>query len=633
VNGPSSTRRLGDVDPGRPPVPSTGGRQLSDLDGGAPAGRSLRSTGDPDRRAGRPPAGLDTGPTGRRDPGPLDTGPAGRRDPGRRDSGRPESSRLDTGPTGRREPLIDPGAPGASGRRQAGARPLRGATAAGAAGLSGLPGRDDPLGAGTGVRRPTGENPAFADRLDGLVSRATPPHGHREGAPAPRPRDPLAAPRPEPRGAPPPADELPPTAPVPVARPPARPAPGPGPAPSVVPAPGRRPPYEPGYEEPYDDGYGVDGYDDSYGDEPYDEFDEDEPVDPERRSGCGRPVMILAGAGVLMVLVLLVAMFWVRGQIDPGGEPGDTVRVEIVAGQSTGEIGTVLEEAGVISSATLWPWYVRFKGGGDIQAGVYEIPTNLSMGEALDALADKPLPPGTKRVTIPEGQTIGEIRARVTEGEQAVAGFTPEGFDAALADPVVRSKHLPADQESLEGTFYPETYDLAEDATEVDLLTKMRDEFDATMDELGVDAGAEAVGLSPYEVLIVASIIEEEARVDEDRPRVARVIYNRLAEAPRLLFIDAINCYGAQMVPCIPNELDFEAESPYNSRKTPGLPPTPIAAPSRKSIEAALHPAEGPWTYYVLDPDLGEGRHLFTDSEQEFEAAKDRCRDAGLGCG
>ena len=601
VDGPAATRRLGDLDPGA----TTAGRQLPGVDRGAPSDRSLRGPGD--RRDNRPPSGPDTGRRG-----------------------------------GGGQPPLDPGAPGASGRRQAGARAV-----GGAAGVAGALGRDDPLGAGPGTRRPTGENPALADRLDGLVSRATPSHGsshvgpsaHAQGAPGPRPRDPLAAPRsetrgvprPEPRGGPPPADDLPPTAPVPVARPSGRTAPGPAPRPAPAPRPGRGPAYEPGYETTYDDGYGGDGYEDSYGDEPYDEFEEDEPVDPERRSGCGKPVMVLAGLGVTLVLVLLVGMFWVRGQIG-GGEPGDPVRVEIVAGQSTSEIGSVLEDAGVIESATLWPWYVRVKGGGDIQAGVYEIPTNLSMGAALDALAENPLPPGTKRVTIPEGQTIAQIRERVTVSDNKIAGFTPEGFDAALTDPAVRSKYLPEDQVSLEGTFYPETYDLEEDATEVDLLARMRDEFDAHMDELDVAAGAEALGRTPYEILTVASIIEEEARIDEDRPMIARVIYNRLAN-DEALYIDAINCYDKGQIPCQLTDADFESDSLYNSRKHRGLPPTPIAAPRRASIEAALHPADGPWTFYVLDPELGENRHLFTDDIDEFNAAKDRCADAGLGCG
>lgn len=340
--------------------------------------------------------------------------------------------------------------------------------------------------------------------------------------------------------------------------------------------------------------------------------------------------MAFAALGVVCILFLMGA-FWVKRQIDPGGPPGEKVRVEIVAGQSTGEIGSTLEKAGIIESSSVWTWYIRLKGGGDIQAGVYDINTNLSMDEALKALEAKPLPPGTKRVTVPEGQTVLQMQQRLTESDKKVEGFTPEGFTAALADPAVRSKYLQPDQ-SVEGTFFPNTYDLAKDATEKTALAKMRDEFDATMDDLGVNAGAAALNRTPYEIVIIASIIEEEARVAEDRAKVARVIYNRL-DQEIALYIDAINCYDLNPAPCVPSNVDFEVDSPYNSRKVKGLPPTPIAAPGRASLEAALHPAEGDWLYYVLDPQLPEGTHRFTASIDEFNAAKARCEDAGLGCG
>jgi UPF0755 protein len=262
---------------------------------------------------------------------------------------------------------------------------------------------------------------------------------------------------------------------------------------------------------------------------------------------------------------------------------------------------------------------------------VYEIPTNLSMGEALEALEAKPLPPGTKTAQIPEGLTVLQMKQRLTESDKKVPGFTPDGWDAAITDPAVRSKYLTPDQ-PLEGTFFPANYDLAEDATEKTLLTKMRAEFDATMDELGVTAGAAAIQRSPYEILIVASIIEEEARVPEDRAKIARVIYNRLDQGIPL-GVDAINCYVLNPAPCKPSEVDFEAASPYNSRKNKGLPPTPISSPGKTSIEAALQPAEGNWTYYVLDPNLPEGTHFFTNDADEFNAAKRRCENAGLGCG
>jgi UPF0755 protein len=150
------------------------------------------------------------------------------------------------------------------------------------------------------------------------------------------------------------------------------------------------------------------------------------------------------------------------------------------------------------------------------------------------------------------------------------------------------------------------------------------------MTELDVASAQERFNLTPYEILIVASLIEEETKIDEERPMVARVIYNRLRDGIPL-GIDATSRYEAELAGRDRGDIDFESDSPYNTRRVAGLPPTPIAAPGRASIAAALNPAEGPWIYYVLEDEAGN--HFFTDSDSEFLAAKDRCREAGLGCG
>jgi UPF0755 protein len=111
---------------------------------------------------------------------------------------------------------------------------------------------------------------------------------------------------------------------------------------------------------------------------------------------------------------------------------------------------------------------------------------------------------------------------------------------------------------------------------------------------------------------------------------VARVIYNRLKQGIPL-GIDATSRYEAELAGRSRNQINFNSTSPYNTRKQKGLPPTPIASPGRDAIAAALHPADGPWIYYVLQD--AQGHHLFTASASEFAAAKQRCHDRGLGCG
>jgi UPF0755 protein len=131
-------------------------------------------------------------------------------------------------------------------------------------------------------------------------------------------------------------------------------------------------------------------------------------------------------------------------------------------------------------------------------------------------------------------------------------------------------------------------------------------------------------------VLVVASLIEEETKVDAERSKVARVIYNRLEQGIPL-GIDATSRYEAVLAGRSRDDIDFDSDSPYNTRKVAGLPPTPIASPGRASIEAALNPADGPWIYYVLQD--AQGNHFFTESSREFINAKNRCAELDLGCG
>jgi UPF0755 protein len=141
------------------------------------------------------------------------------------------------------------------------------------------------------------------------------------------------------------------------------------------------------------------------------------------------------------------------------------------------------------------------------------------------------------------------------------------------------------------------------------------------------------VGRTPYEVLIIASLVQEEARTASDAPKIARVVYNRLEQGIPL-GIDATLCFLETERPCRLTESDLARDTPYNSRINAGLPPTPIAAPGRAALEAALDPEAGPWLYYVLDPDAAEpGGHFFTDDFGEFNRKKQECEAAGLGCG
>ncbi len=190
----------------------------------------------------------------------------------------------------------------------------------------------------------------------------------------------------------------------------------------------------------------------------------------------------------------------------------------------------MLADAGVISDATVWDWYTKLRDVGTIKAGSYEMRLDSSFDEAIDDLKAEPLPPEVEAfVTVPPGLTQAQIAARLADPEDGAPGFTAEAVQAALADPASRSAFLPADQPSLEGTLYPETYAFEEGDTPATFVQRMVQEFDEVATELDLNGRAAALGISPYEALVVASMVEREAGTVADGPRVARVIYNRMA--------------------------------------------------------------------------------------------------------
>jgi len=357
--------------------------------------------------------------------------------------------------------------------------------------------------------------------------------------------------------------------------------------------------------------------------EQYDDEQWEEYREPSRT---GRKILL-----VLLVLLALIAAgglyAWnqVQDRIDPPGEPGEALEIEIPNGSTTADIGAILVDNRVITSSRIWDYWTRLNSVGPFQAGFYEFRSNMSFDEAVEVLDGGPRPPELERVTIPEGLTVSEILPRLAD---SVDRWTIEGFQAAAAE--IRSQYQPPDQPSLEGLLFPDTYEIDGEVDERTFLQRLVAETDARLTSLGVEEAAARLGRTPYEILTIASLIEEESRVPDERAKVARVIYNRL-EQGIALGIDATSRYEAEINGRSREDLDFESDSPYNTRRVPGIPPTPIAAPGQASLEAAIDPAEGPWIYYVLQDE--QGNHFFTESFAEFNRAKQECARKGLGCG
>lgn len=360
--------------------------------------------------------------------------------------------------------------------------------------------------------------------------------------------------------------------------------------------------------------------------------EDDEYIDLPNESRVPRWLVAILVVVGLVAAVVGGSMWWYRNQVDPPGGPGEEVQVQIPEGATTSDVGSILDDEGVISGATLFNFYVGGKDLTAVQAGSYTFRANSSFDEAIEILNAGPGTPATRattKVSIPEGLTVDEIVARINE---QVPRLTVEELDAALDQGQVPTTLKPEGVTSYEGLLFPATYEVGEDETALEVLTAMAEEMETRVAGLDIETAASQVSqqwgieVTPYDLLITASLVQEEAGSPEEAPRVATVIYNRLAE-DMPLGIDATSRYLADIEG---GEPDYQSDSPYNTRTQPGLPPTPIAAPGEYALDAALHPADGPWLYYVLtDP----GVHSFTASYDEFLAFKQTCIAKDLGCG
>jgi peptidoglycan lytic transglycosylase G len=327
---------------------------------------------------------------------------------------------------------------------------------------------------------------------------------------------------------------------------------------------------------------------------------------------------------------------WGNDQLWPPGDPGTTeIAITLTEGDTASNISGRLTDAGVIVNENFYAWYVRLNGGVAFQAGEYVFYERQDVNEIMATLESGPSVVAravTFPVQIPEGLTVNEIIARVDAADLPYTGAT---FAAALRtnraqSRYVRSDQLPEGSEIYEGVLFPDTYAVQDGESAGLLVDRMIRRFDTIAASVELADAEARLGYSAYEVIIVASLIEREARIPEDRAKIARVIYNRLdAEPQGPLGIDATIVYALNGKTSLTAE-DLEIDSPYNSRRNAGLPPTPIAAPGLASLEAAMNPADGDWFYYVLTDE--NGSHSFAVTDEEFQGYKLICQEKGL-CG
>ncbi|MBT8215772.1 MAG: endolytic transglycosylase MltG [Acidimicrobiia bacterium] len=353
--------------------------------------------------------------------------------------------------------------------------------------------------------------------------------------------------------------------------------------------------------------------------------------------------------GPLVAIVVLVLGAWATVRV--GTWAGDSIRpevgttvaaglevtVEIPSGSTARNIGALLVDAGVIASSVEFVDEVSVRDlTSALKAGSYDLITGMSIDEVLEELVRGPQGGATFRLTVIEGLWIDELIASLARQTE----FTAEELTEPLLSGRVTSSLMPASfsGEQLghwEGLLFPDTYEFFADATPDvivgTLVGTMEDRVAAVdwsrLDELGfVDDPETATNEAIYDALIVASLVEAEAKLDDDRPLIASVIYNRL-EINQGLNIDAALVY-ARGERGVPTDADKQIDSLYNTYRYAGLVPTPIGAIRRASLQAAADPAATNFYYYVV-VDF-DGRHGFSETLDEHNAKVAKARADGV---
>ncbi len=328
-----------------------------------------------------------------------------------------------------------------------------------------------------------------------------------------------------------------------------------------------------------------------------------------------------------LVLVLLIAVI-IAGAgykyIHGIGEPLDSssqekISVDIPSGSGTAAIGRILEEDGVIKSARQFKIKSRMdKNDGKYRTGVYELSPSMDMDEIMQILMDGSQ--NTLRFMVPEGYTLKQIADKFAEtGNGTAEDFLNEtengDFDFEYNDQMVDG------EKRYEGFLYPDTYEIYKNESAHGIIQRMLTRFEQVYDAAADEATVDTSKYSVFDLVTVASLIEREVKLDEERPLVASVIYNRLNKNMKLQMCSTVQ-YALGTPKARLMNSDLKIDSPYNTYQNAGLPAGPIASPGQASISAALHPADTDYLYFVLTS-AGSGKHNFASTGDDFSSYRE----------
>lgn len=327
----------------------------------------------------------------------------------------------------------------------------------------------------------------------------------------------------------------------------------------------------------------------------------------------GRFYLLASAAGFVLLTAVVISWLWLHLTIPYREYASESILIEISSGRSLRGIGEDLERLGIIRSAELFWLYGKATGRTtSLKAGEYRFDQPLSLIDVFHKLEGGDI--YYHRVTVPEGLDIVETAAVFVE-----AGFGSEEEFKAAARLVELIADFDSEALNLEGYLFPDTYFLTGGTSAVEIIQRMVTRFNRSWTE-DFDRRAEELGMSPRQVVTLASMIEKEAALREERRLVSAVFHNRLVRNMRLA-CDPTVIYAVKQVKeydGVINQSDLELDSPYNTYLYPGLPPGPIASPGEESISAALNPAEASYLYFVSRND---GSHVFSETYAEHSRA------------
>ena len=376
--------------------------------------------------------------------------------------------------------------------------------------------------------------------------------------------------------------------------------------------------------------------------DPWDDADVTDALVVERPRRQRRPfkwfMWLLCYLGLAGLVAVGAAGLWYSQQVNPKGDPGAAITFTVSADDTLETVSERLHTEGLIESASVFRWYVERHDGLELIPGYFRIRPDDHMGNIMRVLRTPPSETFTK-VTFPEGFTFEKMGFRL---EEKVPRLLAVDFNVAATEGSIRSVWSPEGINSLEGLLFPDTYQVSNGESAGQIIERMVKLMERVGRQENIEDRSALVGMSPYQVLIVASLIEREARVPEDRAKIARVIYNRLYLGMPL-GIDAALFYGQD--PTLSFSEVKAIDTPYNTYLHTGLPPTPIANPGRASIAAALNPVANPslgdpicvgltdgspclYLYYVLADE--DGGHAFSATLAQHEANIEIARTKGL---